>query len=664
MIKSIHFSKFIWLSLLLSFSIATAPALALEDKSAPDKADARQLISMDFNNVDIHVFIKFISELTSQNFVVDPGIKGNVTIISPSKISVAEAYKVFESVLEVQGYTTVKSGKILKIIPSGDARTKNIETMLKAEAKSPKDKIVTQIIPLEYADAAQIKRLFAPLISKNSVVLDYPPTNTLIITDVHSNITRLQKILKTIDVSGIGQELSIIPLEHASAAKFTQLLDNIFKKAPKAQKDASLETIRLVADERTNTLIVLASKDETLRIKNLVDMLDKEVARSDEKIHVYYLDNATAEELAEVLQSLSQKPAATAEKGKQLSPVVSENVKVTADKATNSLIIMADKDDYEILEDIIKKLDIARPMVYIEALIMEVNTDKEFKLGTEWVVGGTSVYEGVSAGYGSGFSGVDDYRNIGGLLPSAGGVAAFPSGFSLSILGEAIKIGDILFPSIGAVIQAFERDKDVHILAKPQIMTAEHEEAEIHIGKNIPYQTKAGVAGVNEAYNSYEYKDIGITLKVTPQINNNRMLQLKIHQKTEQLDTLVQTDSANDRPTTLKRTVDTTVIVKDGHTIAIGGLIDDSFSASEFKVPCIGDIPLFGWLFKTQSKSREKTNLFFFLTPHVIENPGEADQIYEKKRKIIDTIRERQSLGYPNPAEKIKPQPESDFYVH
>ena len=279
-----------------------------------------QFVSIDFNNVDINVFIKFMSELTMTNFVVDQRVKGKVTIISPSKISLKEAYKVFESVLEVHGYTTVQSGEVVKIIPSPDARSKSIETKLREESTTPTDQVVTQLIPLTYADPVAIKRLFTPMVSKSSVILAYSPTNTLIITDVYSNIKRLLRILKEIDITGIGQEISVIPLEYSDAAKLVNLLNTVFKPTRKKGKGVEQKAITMVADERTNIIVLLASEIDTLRIKRLIAMVDKEAPRGKGKIHVYYCKNATAEELAKVLQNLPTEKAG-APKGKA-APVV------------------------------------------------------------------------------------------------------------------------------------------------------------------------------------------------------------------------------------------------------------------------------------------------------------------------------------------------------
>ncbi|MDL1983819.1 MAG: type II secretion system secretin GspD [Deltaproteobacteria bacterium] len=598
--------------------------------------EVERFVSIDFNDVDINVFIKFISELTGKNFVVDKRVKGKVTIISPTKISVKEAYKVFESVLEVNGYATVKTDKIIKIIPAPDARSKNIETRFKDELTSPEDKIVTQIISLTYADSDEIKRLFAPMISKSSVILSYPPTNMLIVTDVYSNITRLVRILKLIDITGIGQEISVIPIEFSDATKLVKILSSVFKTTAKSKKKDPGKVVTFVADERTNTIVLLASENDTVRVKKLVKLLDREVPRGKEKIRVYYLENATAEDLAKVLQELPAKKQSPA-KGKKEAPLISGDVIIKADKATNSLIIMAEKDDYLVIEEIIKKLDIPRAMVYIECLIMEVNVNKEFNLGTEWQAGGKTDYDGQSKTgfFGGGFSGEGGnvYDNV--TKMAAG---SLPSGFSLGVFGESVTIEGIDFPNLAAVIQAHKKDKDVHILSTPQILTTDNEEASITVGKNIPYITRQDTTstGSDINYSNYEYKDVGITLKITPQISKDRMVRLNISQEVTKLES----SSGEFRPTTLKRTIDTTVIVKDKNTVVIGGLIDDSFSNIEYMVPCLGNIPVLGWAFKSMSKSNDKTNLFIFLTPHVVKNPAEADMVYKKKKDQIDKIKE------------------------
>ncbi len=591
------------------------------------KVESKRFISIDFHSVDINVFIKFISELTGKNFVVDNKIKGKVTVISPSKISVKEAYKVFESVLEVHGYATVEAGKVIKIIPSPEARTKNIKTLLKESAASPEDKIITQIITLKYANASEIKKLFTPLISKSSVVLAYSPTNMLIVTDFHSNIIRLIRILKAIDIAGIGHEISVIPLEFADSEKLVKILSSVFQPKKATRKGASERTIMLIADERTNTIVLLSSEVDSLRVKSLISMLDKPTPKDKGKIRVYYLEHATAEELAAVLQAqTSGKSKASAKGGK--APLLSGQATITADKATNSLVIMADNEDYQVLEEIIKKLDIPRAMVFIECLIMEVNTNKDFKLGTEWKGFGEAHHDGRDGAAGGGFSG-DEYSSLAGLATSG----ALPGGLSLGVFGEMINISGIMFPSIAAIIEVYKKDKDVQIISTPQLLTTDNEEAKIYVGKNIPFQTRSTAEGGVETYSSFEYRDVGTTLKITPQISQDGMVRLAISQEVTKLES-----TTDFRPTTLKRTIDTTVIVDDNSTIVIGGLIDDSFSKTEYKVPILGDIPLLGWLFKSRKTQREKTNLFVFLTPHVINNKADAQKIYNRKKEKISEV--------------------------
>jgi len=606
---------------------------AAEKKTGP----SGKLVSIDFNNVDINVLIKFISELTGKNFVIDQRVKGKATIISPSKISVEEAYKVFESVLEVHGFTTITAGKVIKIVPSPDARSKNIETRIREEAGVTQDKVVTQLIPLKYANPAEIKKLFAPLVSKSSIILDYTPTNTLIVTDVYSNIQRLTKILAAIDVVKSGQELGMIQLTHSNAKDMANTLEAVFGLTRSKSKKASdpSRIVKFVADDRTNTLIVLASEGDMLQVKELIAVLDQETPKGKETIHVYYLEHATAEDLAKVLEAIPTKKST--EKNPKAAPIVSSKVRITADKSTNSLIIMAEKEDYQVLETIIQKLDIPRSMVYIECLIMEVNVERDFLLGTEWVLGDKFEYNNDDFGAGGGFSGSDPgYGNLGGLSGGLTGIASYPSGFSVGVFGESINLGGVTFPSLGAVIQAYRKDEDVNILSTPQILTTDNEEASISVGKNVPYQTRQGVSSTatSDVYFQYEYKDVAQTLKITPHISQDRYVRLSISYEGTALDDLATT--AADRPTTLKRTINTTVIVKDQNTVVIGGLIDDSMTQTIYKVPCLGDIPLLGWLFRTDSRAKDKTNLYVFLTPRVVANPTEAQAIYETKKEQIE----------------------------
>ncbi|MGD9261334.1 MAG: type II secretion system secretin GspD, partial [Desulfobacterales bacterium] len=501
--------------------------LAQETKAGkPSKQNnsPQQFVSIDFNNVDINVFIKFISELTGTNFVIDQRVKGKVTIISPSKISLKEAYKVFESVLEVHGYTTVTSGEVIKIIPSPDARSKSIETKLREEAKAPGDRVVTQLIPLKYADPVEVKRLFTPMVSKSSVILAYAPTNTLIVTDVYSNIKRLIRILKEIDITGIGQELSVIPIEFADATKMVNLLSTVFKPTAQKRKGATQKEITMVADERTNTIVLLTSEIDTLRIKRLVAMIDRETPRGKGKIHVYYCENATAEELAKVLQNVPSQPAGQT-KGKQQAPLVAGDVRISADKATNSLIILADKEDYMVLEEVIKKLDIPRAMVYIESLIMEVDADKSLDIGVDWAAfGKVNLFDKetvVGGGFRQGFVAPEE------LLQG---------GLTVGLLSEPVTIAGVTVSNITAIVNAVKTDNDFRILSTPQILTTDNEEARITVGENRPYQTRSTTDVSGGTFESFEYRDVGKILKITPHVTEGRLVRMTISLEVTDID--------------------------------------------------------------------------------------------------------------------------------
>lgn len=635
-------------ALLWVCSAAAQPAAP----GAPEAKPGEQFVSIDFNNVDISLFIKFMSELTGTNFVVDNAVKGKVTIISPARISLDEAYKVFESVLEVNGFTTVKAGEIVKIIPAPEARTKNIQTLLELEKANPEDRVITQLIPLKYADPEEVKRLFTPLVSKNSIILGYAPANTVIITDMQSNIQRLAKILKQIDQPGTGQQISITPLQNADAVKLVTLLTNLFKTtgAPRPPTGATADKQPvIVADERTNTIVLLASDVDTLRIKSLVANIDKETPRGRGRINVYRCEHASAEELAKVLQEIpSQQGSAgsvggaggtgTGASSRAATAVVLGKVQINADKATNSLIVMADKEDYEVVEAVIKKLDIPRSMVYIESLIMEVNAKKSLDIGIRWSLFEDTRINNNRAAYGGGFSGSS-------TAASAVSSLVNPTGLALGILTEPFTIGGITLSNITAIINAVKTDDDFRILSTPQILTTDNEEARITVGENRPYQTRATTDVSGGTYESFEYRDVGKILKITPHVSEGRSVRLKLSLEVTNIDRVATLATSASRPVTQKRTIDTTVLVQDNHTIVIGGLIDDSMSNNETKVPGLGDIPLLGWLFRTQSKGDQKTNLYVFLTPRVIKSAAEADRILSEKRPPPDNIPAQMKAG-------------------
>jgi len=600
------------------------------------KGNGKRFITIDFDNVDIRLFIKYISELTGKNFVVDKTVQGNVTIVSPTKISEKEAYKVFESVLEVHGFTTVRAGPVIKILPSARARSQNVEMLQTGPSDDPVDKIVTQLVPLKYSSPGELKKVLTPLVSKSSVLIAYPPSGMLIITETLSNIQKLLGIIEVLDVESRLDEVVVIPLENASATSLAKILSTIFQKSFIPQKGVKLGAksgVKVVPYERVNALVVLAGAGEIARVKSLITLLDTQVERGEGNIHVFYLQNATAAELAKVLNALPVKQKNDKNRGK--APAISQNVKIMPDEETNSLIITATRDEYAVLEEVIKKLDIPRRMVFLEALILEVDTDETFDVGVKWAASG--VFADGTGRIVTGFGTSDSFRptgDTGNDFPDLlGGVA---QGFSLGVLKQGINIGGVVFPNIAAVLKAYKTDSAINIISTPQILTTDNKKAEISVGENVPYITSQNTNASNQDYTTYEYKDVSTKLSITPHINQANTLRLEIATEVVKL----KAGSTDDQftPTTFKRTADTTVIVSDGDTVVIGGIIGQDATEGEGKIPFLGDIPLLGWLFKSHTNSSTKTNMFIFVTARIIKNPADLAVVTLEKEDNMGTV--------------------------
>jgi general secretion pathway protein D len=593
------------------------PRPLFQTSALPEDEGNKRFITIDFDSVDIRLFIKYISELTGKNFVVDKVVQDNVTIISPTKISVEEAYKVFESVLEVHGLTTVVAGSVTKIIPSARARSQNVEMFGGGASGTPEDRVVTQLVPLKYSAPDEIQKVLTPLVSQSSVIVSHVPSGMLIITETLSNIQKILSIIEVLDVQSREEEVAVISLKNASSTSLAKILGTIYQSSGVGKKPVEGGVanvgIKVVPYERVNALIVLANASDMGRVKNLIALLDTEVQRSEGNIHVYYLQNATAVELAKVLNVLPEKQPQGEEASAGKAAAISKNVQVMADEETNSLIITATKDEYTVLEDVIKKLDIPRRMVYLEALILEVDADKTLDFGVEWAAGGSfSDTTGIVA---TGFSGAEGFNLISGISSES---PQLPAGYSAGILKQGIKVGNVTFPNIAAILRAVQSDSDVNIIATPQILTTDNKKAEISVGENVPFITSRNTNASNLDYTQYEYKDVATKLSITPHINQANTLRLEI------VTEVVRLKDSGDTPTTFKRTATTTVILHDNNTVVIGGIIGQDATESEWKIPLLGDIPLLGWLFKTHTTTSRKTNMFIFITPRIVRNPADA----------------------------------------
>ena len=629
--KALYLPLFITLLLPFPPSASTAQGAAAPAQS--QDASSERFITIDFDKVDINLFIKYISELTGKNFVIDKAVQGNVTIISPTKISEDDAYQLFESVLEVNGFATVPAGSITKIMPVSRVPSQNISTLKHGDASPPEDRIVTQIIPLQYTTPEEMKKVLAPLVSKTSVVIAHTQSGMLIVTETLSNIQKLLTIIDSIDVPLAEEEIAVIQLTHASSTVAASAINTIFQQAPGPPKEGKPSSFKIVAYEPINSIILVATPTNIVRVKKLIAMLDTEMKQNEGNIQVVYLQHATAKELATVLTALPGQQSSNPAKQGEV-PAISKDVKIMADQETNSLIITASRSEFKELENVIKKLDIPRRMVYLEALILEVDTDSSFEVGVNWLAG-NGVFDDGTGRISTGFS--DSSRSPLDPLNNPTG-----PGFALGILKEGIEIGGVTFPNIHAILKAYKGNAHVNIIATPQILTTDNKKAEISIGENTPYLTRtqesigstpnpdAGSIG----YQNYEYKDIATKLTITPQINQADTLRLEIDTEVSKL----KDDSAADKPTTFKRTATTTVLVKDNNTIVIGGIIGQDDTEKETKVPLLGDIPGLGWLFKTKRTSRKKTNMFIFITPRIIKNPGDMDAVTAIKTDALEKV--------------------------
>ncbi|HSH68915.1 MAG TPA: type II secretion system secretin GspD [Deferrisomatales bacterium] len=646
--------------LLLVWLIATLPAFAVGAE------DTRQ-ITMNFKDAELEAVVQFISELTGENFILDDKVKGKVTVISPSKLSPEEAYQVFQAILNVKGFTIVQAGRVNKIVLTRDAKQSSIETV--REPTDPGDRFVTHILPLTYVDAEAIASTLSPLVSKDSSVVAYAATNTLILTDAYSNIERLVDIISSLDVETVDTVLEIIRLTYASAEVMAKNVSQIVtekgrtarRRAPargqaNVQVQGETVAVKIIADSRTNSLVVISDPDTMAEVKTMVLALDVEMPSGSGKINVYYLKYADAENVASVLTSISksagtktrpgQAPAAKAPTQAAVPVEFEEPVQITADKATNSLVIIASPQDYEILSSVIEKLDVRRPQVLVEALIVEMSYEKSLELGVEW-----RTVDDPTGGNLSGFA--NQTFGVGLNSVAASGPLAAPGGLSLGLVKGVIQFGGVEFLNIGAMINALQTSGDVNVLSTPSLLTTDNEESEIVVSDNIPFKTSEKFDSNGNPISTFEYRDVGLTLRFTPQINEDDFVKLKLYQEISQVLSTATGGSTN-APSTTRRTAQTTVVAQSGSTIVIGGLIKDDTETTTSSVPCLGDLPLVGYLFRSTSDKVTKKNLLLFLTPHIINDTQDIESLTRKRRERFEGRMDRETGEPRSSAEKLQ----------
>ena len=647
-------------------------AARLDDEETAVQAQAPEdanKIQLNFRDVEILSVIRLMSELTGRNFLVDDNVRGKVTLIAPEPVSIDEAYQVFLSILEIQGFTVVPQGPIIKVIPSADVKDSPIPTETGEEgAVSPtgsdaSDAFVTQLIPLKFADVNQIRGLLSPLVSKESSLLSYEPTNTLILTETVSNITRLKTIIAVLDVKAPTKIFQVLPLQHADAGELAGSLQTALQSLAAAQTaadgqppadqserrrrrrrqrdnqapQAASDGPTIIADTRTNSLVLIATPPNMEVAQDIIAKLDIPTPAGRGKIHVYYLSHANSEELAQVLTAQAAEIAQIQEAqadggqaaGRPTTGKTPTNITITADKPTNSLVITADPEAYAIIEDIIKKLDIRRSQVLVEGLIAEVTLDTARDLGVEWRVidqpDGTQVF--ASAAGTTGGEGTGILANPTALLSTPGFlVGALRNTIRLEVGGSEQQL-----LNIPVLLRAFQGNTNVEVLATPNLLTTDNEEAEIIVGEQRPFLTSANQipdAGIINRVNTFDFRDTGITLRITPQISKGHTVRTELFLEITRFVSEAEVGAV----TTTKRSTTTTVIVDDGQTIVLGGLIQDASNDAETRVPFLSNLPLLGGLFKQTAVTSNKTNLLIFLTPHIISTRDDIDRVTTHKQ--------------------------------
>lgn len=612
--------------------------------------------SFDFPNVEIADLIKAIGELTGKNFIIDPGVRGKITIVAPSKITVAEAYKAFLSSLAINGFTVVPMGSFLKVKSARNAQRDNIETFSGAYYPNA-DQMITRIIHLKHISAAQVNRDLRILPSKDGEMNIYEPTNSIIISDWGANIDRVMKIISQLDVPGFEEQLEVIPVKYAKSKDLADLVDKIVNKGSKTQGGApgtftagvprfsrssgassqqGASFFMAIPDDRTNSIIVVGNKSGIVRIKKLISQLDFKIRAEDTGgVYVYYVKNGDAEKIAQTLQGVTKdatpKPAAG---GSLLSPIgaggqmqapqeiFGGDVKITADKSTNTLVITASKQDYEVVLNLLNKIDIQQDQVYVEAIIMEMSATD----GNTWGVG---YYKYSDSGYGKvGFNGGIDINSMLSPTGGNGAVIGFGEGKTVEVTDPVSKT-KISIPNLLGFINFLKTTKKANILSTPQILTLNNQEGEIEVGDKVVTgsQTTTPTNGQPITTPTFEDATIKLTLKpfISPATN---LIRMEIKQQVAQISTASSPEAFRTSTQPIaKRSIKTTINVNNGDTAILGGLMKEQDVESITKVPLLGDIPIIGWLFKSRTITKDKTNMVVFLTPKIVRTVADSNKI-------------------------------------
>ncbi len=606
---------------------------------APITLIAQQVtITPNYKEADIRQIVEAVSAVTDRNFIIDPRVNAKVTMLSKTPMTPDAFYEAFLAILEVHQLAAMQSGDIIKIIPNATAR--QYGSPMGAGRAAGDDDIVTQVIQVENVGAAQLVPILRPLIPQFGHLAAHPGSNMLIISDRAGNVARMVSIIRRIDLSS-DDDIEVVPLQHASSSEIVRVLTAL-TQAPRA--DGAPVSTSLVADARTNSVLIGGDRADRLRLRTLIAHLDTPLEDGGDT-QVRYLRYADAEELATKLQQHFQGQVAAAQgaAGAAPSPARNGDVSVWADTQTNAIVVNAPPKMMRSLMQIVDKLDIRRAQVLVEAIIVEVIADKTAELGITWAVEGAASTTPIAA---------TNFPSAGpGVVQLAGAAAGGGEGVDPgSLIGEGITFGVGRLSDTGvsfaAILRALEGDADTNIISTPSLVTTDNEEASLNVGQEVPFVTGSftntgGNIGSVNPFQTIQREQVGVKLTITPQINEGNSLLLDISQEISNIAQSV--EGATDLITN-QRIVETTVIVDDGQILVLGGLLEDVLRESEQRVPILGSIPFLGALFRVQSTDKVKTNLLVFIRPKILRDAAtistETNAKYNMIKEALDRTNE------------------------
>ena len=604
--------------------LLAAVALALTAAALAQQPAA----TLNWKDADIRQVVEAVSAVTGKNFILDPRVTGRVTLLSPTPLGPDALYAAFLSILQVHGYVAIDSGDLIKIIP--DATARQFPSQIGTAGAAGPDDLATQVVQLHNVGATQLVPILRPLIPQYGHLVAHSGSNMLIISDRAANVDRMLSIIRRIDQAS-DEDIEVVPLQHASASEIVRIMTAL-TQTPRS--DGAPVTTSLVADARTNSVLIGGDRNERLRLRTLIAHLDTPLDAGGDT-QVRYLRYADAEELATKLQEHFNGQVQAAA-GQAAGATSKREVSVWADSQTNAIVVNAPPKLMRSMMQIVDKLDIRRAQVLVEAIIVEIIADRKNELGTSWAIEGSGANSPVAV---TNFP--DFLSGVVQLGSAAAGGATDPSG----LIGEGVTIGVGRISDSGvsfaAILRALEGDADTNIISTPSVVTTDNEEATLNVGQEVPFvtgsftNTGTGTGGAVNPFQTIQRQQIGVKLAITPQINEGNSMVLKISQE---ISNIAQSAAGAVDLITNQRIVETTVIVDDGQILVLGGLLEDQLRESDQKVPVLGSIPIVGNLFRSRQTEKVKTNLAIFIRPTILRDSAtttfETNQKYNMIRNI------------------------------